>query len=88
MLQLSPQTTNLTELQRKPRNVIQKTHKQKSPVFITDRSRVSAVIMDVDYYDNLVKLAKGQEDSFWLQAATKSFDFWDHASNDAYEKLL
>jgi len=88
MLQPSPQTINLTELQRKPKSVIRRVGKSRAPIFITDRSHVSAVIMNVGFYDKLVKIFHNQEDNFWVQAAGESFSFWDHSSNDVYEKLL
>ena len=83
-----PQTANLTELQRQPRRVIQRMGKTKKPIFITDRSRVSAVMMGVDFYDKLLKNIQNKEDDFWLGAMEESLNFWEHSSNDVYEKLL
>ena len=48
----------------------------------------STVIMNINYYEDLTKVAQNKENNFWMNASCESMDFWDHPSNDVYEKLL
>jgi len=82
-----PNIAGVSSLQRQTKKILDQVKKDNKPVFLTERSNVSAVILSINSYKSLLKNQK-EKDNFWASCQEKSLDFWNHPSNDAYEKLL
>lgn len=84
-----PKVAGVSDLQRKGKKVLSpiKNNKEKI-VFLSERNHVFGVIMNIDYYAELLQLATNQENDFWSGVMEKSLDFWLDPTNDAYEKCL
>lgn len=84
-----PQVTGVSELQRKGKRALEPITTDKDQiVMLSDRNHVFGVVMSVEHYEQLLQLAVNHENDFWLSATQTSLDFWNHPSNDAYEKYL
>jgi len=87
MLPDPPNIAGVSSLQRQARKILDQAKKENKPIFLTERSSVSAVILSIKAYKSLIK-SQQEKDDFWLLSQEKSLDFWNHPSNDAYEELL
>ncbi len=84
-----PNTAGVSDLQRKGKEVLEPIkNNEEDVVLLSDRSHVFGAIVNIEHYKELLKLATQQENDFWLSVTEKTFDFWDHPSNDAYEKCI
>jgi len=87
MLQNPPNITDISNLQKQIKKILNQAKQKNKPIFLTEKSNISAVILNIKAYKALLKNQK-KKDNFWLLSQEKSLDFWNHSSNDAYEKLL
>jgi len=86
MLLDPPNIAGISSLQRQAKKILNQAKKENKPIFVTERSNISAVILSINTYKSLLK--KYKKDDFWLLAQEKSLEFWNHPSNKAYEELL
>lgn len=78
-----PEVFGVSELQKKYRGILNKSQ-NNGPVFLSDRNKISHVILSKKDY---ISLRKKHDENFWNQAQESSLDFWDHPSNNAYDEL-
>jgi prevent-host-death family protein len=84
-----PDISGISQFQRSPKTLFTRVKKTQKPLFITERSKVSGVVLDIKSYESLMAQLEQNENMFWAQAQEASFqDIWEHSSNDEYEKML
>ena len=88
MIYKIPTTCGVSALQRKSKAILDKVKSGSEPVFLTEHNQISAVILSSDNYEQLINSLKFDETRFWSQATESSLKFWDHKSNNAYEKMF
>ena len=86
-----PNIRGISELQRQGRKAlgpIFEEEGQSAPVFLSDRNKLFGVVLSLEDYEALLQNQEEAESRLWLSALSASLNFWNHPSNDAYEKLL
>lgn len=84
-----PQVTGVSDLQRQTKKVLEPIRAQDNKIImLAERNHVFGVVMSLKHYEDLMTQVIDQENDFWANASESSLEFWNHPSNDAYEKYL